>query len=172
MLGRGSGEGVCWRGSFLDVEAKEVTMKESRLTRPRHVMRLPPKRYGHFHSDPGRLASTVQPHPILISLIDIKMSTPHIPNLLLSGRLPGRGRGLGRGRGRGLRDPSAVGESNGDAAIQRTDMDASGSRLSVVAAGYLEDNFARLFYQGSDIPRRMPIINRGSQPCRRRRLGS
>jgi hypothetical protein len=89
------------------------------------------------------------------------MSTPHIPNLntLLSSRQSGRG------RGRGLRGPRTLADNgNSDSAIQRTDMDASGSRLSVVAAGYLADDFARLFYQGSDIPKRMPIINRGSQP--------
>lgn len=96
------------------------------------------------------------------------MAAPHIPNLN-SLRGPDRGRGLGRGRARGggLRDPfAAATSSNSDTAIQRTDTDASGSRLSVVAAGYLKDEFARMFYPGSDTPRRMPIINRGSQPCR------
>jgi [phosphatase 2A protein]-leucine-carboxy methyltransferase len=93
------------------------------------------------------------------------MSAPQIPNLntLRSGRPSGRGRGFGRGRG--LRGPSSL-PDNGDhdRAIQRTDLDASGSRLSAVAAGYLDDDFARLFNKESGIPRRFPIINRGSQP--------
>jgi len=51
-----------------------------------------------------------------------------------------------------------------DKIIQQTDDDASGSRLSAVEAGYLDDSFARAFAgaESSEVPRRMPIINRGS----------
>lgn len=47
--------------------------------------------------------------------------------------------------------------------MQQTDGDASSSRLSAVALGYLDDAYAREFLQpGEQIPRRYPIINRGT----------
>lgn len=80
-----------------------------------------------------------------------------IPNLLsLRGTRAGR---LGRSRGR-------VGRAAGpdpDQAIQGTDDDAAGSRLSAVSVGYLDDPFAQYFVDSGmgPPPRRLPIINRG-----------
>ncbi|TLD18364.1 putative leucine carboxyl methyltransferase superfamily [Venturia nashicola] len=82
-----------------------------------------------------------------------------IPNLLSL-------RGTGGGRRRG--GPSSIGhgrtqedaETRKDRIVQQTDNDASGSRMSAVSLGYLNDPFAQAFLQGA-IPRRYPIINRG-----------
>ena len=50
-----------------------------------------------------------------------------------------------------------------DKVIQQTDQDASSSRMSAVAAGYLEDEFTVSFFPvGQEIPKRYPIINRGT----------
>lgn len=48
-----------------------------------------------------------------------------------------------------------------DKTIQQTDGDASSSRMSAVALGYLYDEYAQAFTTGQ-IPRRYPIINRGT----------
>lgn len=50
-----------------------------------------------------------------------------------------------------------------DAIVQQTDQDASGSRLSAVEAGYLDDPFAGVFVASSSGQgrKRFPIINRG-----------
>jgi len=84
---------------------------------------------------------------------------PEIPNLL---SLRGSGGGRRRGgsplftNGRTQEDV----ETRKDKIVQQTDNDASGSRMSAVSLGYLEDTFAQAFVQGA-IPRRYPIINRG-----------
>ena len=89
------------------------------------------------------------------------MSAPEIPNLL---SLRGRGRGRGRGR---HGDPSDTSEdpeaakAKKDKIVQQTDTDASISRLSAVAAGYLDDRFAQEFAPPGETQRRLPIINRG-----------
>jgi [phosphatase 2A protein]-leucine-carboxy methyltransferase len=50
-----------------------------------------------------------------------------------------------------------------DKIIQQTDSDATSSRMSAVSLGYLEDPFAKTFFpQGQQIPKRYPIINRGT----------
>jgi [phosphatase 2A protein]-leucine-carboxy methyltransferase len=90
-----------------------------------------------------------------------QMAAPSIPNLnSLRGRT-----GLRRGRGRGLpTDPDAPQEDAQDARdkiIRQTDGDASNSRLSAVALGYLNDEYASCFLQGQT-PRRYPLINRGT----------
>lgn len=54
-------------------------------------------------------------------------------------------------------------EAGRDQIIQQTDHDASISRMSAVSLGYLEDPYASLFIApGTEIPRRYPIINRGT----------
>ena len=54
-------------------------------------------------------------------------------------------------------------ESARDKAIQQTDQDASSSRASAVALGYLEDPFVEVFLPpGENAPKRFPIINRGT----------
>lgn len=97
------------------------------------------------------------------------MST--IPNLntLRSGR---RGPRL-RGR-REARDGSGVVgddtrfreediELGKDRIIQQTDQDASSSRMSALSLGYFEDSFAKAFFPaGQEVPKRYPIINRGT----------
>lgn len=61
----------------------------------------------------------------------------------------------------GLDDKKA--EGGRDAVIQETDGDASSSRMSAVALDYLEDEFARVFFPaGQEVPKRYPIINRGT----------
>ena len=89
-----------------------------------------------------------------------------IPNLntLKTGR---GGTRLRRG-GRGLpEDDGSSGEGNADAArdkiIQHTDHDATSSRMSAIALGYLDDPFASSFFPpGEEVPKRYPIINRGT----------
>ncbi|KAF7185586.1 Leucine carboxyl methyltransferase 1 [Pseudocercospora fuligena] len=50
-----------------------------------------------------------------------------------------------------------------DKIIQQTDGDASSSRMSAIAMGYLEDQYAKTFFhQGGEVPKRYPIINRGT----------
>ncbi|KAF2724310.1 leucine carboxyl methyltransferase [Polychaeton citri CBS 116435] len=50
-----------------------------------------------------------------------------------------------------------------DRIIQQTDYDASSSRVSAVALGYLDDPYAQLFLQpGEQIAKRYPMHNRGS----------
>ena len=89
------------------------------------------------------------------------MSTPQLPNLLDS-LGPGRGRGRRRGRGRGgLGENHEDNQQKKDRIVQKTDEDASVSRMSAVEMGYLDDPFARAFIYDPPITRRYPIINRG-----------
>jgi len=104
------------------------------------------------------------------------MSAPQIPNLLA-----GRGRGRGRGRGGNNRGgmnqggvvgpfgislppppPPARNSNPQDRVIQRTDIDASDSRMSAVLLGYLNDEYATHFNKNP--VRRLPLINRGKPP--------
>jgi [phosphatase 2A protein]-leucine-carboxy methyltransferase len=85
---------------------------------------------------------------------------PEIPNLLsLRGSRGGRRRGGSPlfTHGRTQEDV----ETRKDKIVQQTDQDASGSRMSAVSLGYLDDPFAQAFVQ-DPIPRRYPIINRGT----------
>ncbi|KAI7345538.1 leucine carboxyl methyltransferase [Hortaea werneckii] len=90
-----------------------------------------------------------------------------IPNLntLRTGRRGPRLRGARGGRPVS-EDDDASAESiaaGRDKIIQQTDGDASSSRMSAVALGYLDDPFATHFLrQGEQIARRYPIINRGT----------
>jgi [phosphatase 2A protein]-leucine-carboxy methyltransferase len=94
------------------------------------------------------------------------MSAPSIPNLndLRRGgpRLRGRGRGDAsdhHGTGASTTSQAMV----RDGLIRATDNDASTSRLSAVAAGYLDDPFAHLLHTSSSpSPRRLPVMNRGT----------
>ncbi|KAF2859494.1 leucine carboxyl methyltransferase [Piedraia hortae CBS 480.64] len=84
------------------------------------------------------------------------MSTiPHLSTLGAGSRRRTRLRGQG-GRNEGdVIDPDSI--------IQQTDCDASNSRISAVALGYLDDKFAKEFSAPGDEPqRRYPIINRGT----------
>ncbi|KAI9749781.1 MAG: carboxy methyl transferase for protein phosphatase 2A [Lichina confinis] len=120
------------------------------------------------------------------------MAAPQIPDLrtLRSQHPPRRGRGggeRGRGRGRGIPSSASLGQGSaptpsprwdqdvdndshevngvvvGDQIVQRTDVDASLSRVSAVEAGYLDDPFATLFLDGTEnTARKLPIINRGT----------
>lgn len=87
------------------------------------------------------------------------MAAPTIPNMALRSR--GRRGGLSS-----LRGPSGrrSAEEN-DRIIRQTDQDASVSRLSAVEAGYLNDQFAKLFVAPEQKQRRLPIINRGQFSC-------
>ena len=89
-----------------------------------------------------------------------------IPNLntLRSGRRGIRRRGDGR---HPTNDDDAISEASAETArdkiIQETDHDAGSSRMSAVSLGYLEDVFAESFFpHGQSIPKRYPIINRGT----------
>lgn len=54
-------------------------------------------------------------------------------------------------------------EKSRDKIIQQTDNDATSSRMSAVSLGYLSDPYAKAFFpQGQEVPRRYPIINRGT----------
>lgn len=87
------------------------------------------------------------------------MSAPSIPNLNT------RRRGGPRVRGRGGADNTISHASrpttSKDDIIRNTDNDAATSRLSAVEAGYLKDDFARLFHNDAEVPRRLPLMNRG-----------
>ena len=90
------------------------------------------------------------------------MSAPQIPNLNTLRRGAGRGRGRGRGAIVGASEESHGNHPNAkDKIIQNTDNDAATSRLSAVEAGYLIDPFAKLFTQGDEVVRRLPLMNRG-----------
>lgn len=55
-------------------------------------------------------------------------------------------------------------EKSRDKIIQQTDNDATSSRMSAVSLGYLDDQYAKAFFpQGQEVPKRYPIINRGTQ---------
>ncbi|KAI5296104.1 Leucine carboxyl methyltransferase 1 [Ascosphaera acerosa] len=92
------------------------------------------------------------------------MAAPSIPNLNSLRR--GRGGGLrslrgGHGHGHGP-GPGRRGRSQ-DEIVQQTDSDASSSRLSIVALGYVEDPFlAALCPDAPANARRQPLINRGT----------
>ncbi|KAL1585996.1 hypothetical protein WHR41_04903 [Cladosporium halotolerans] len=92
-----------------------------------------------------------------------------IPNL--NTLRTGRGGPRLRGSRRGGRGASSLGDDASDSAdvaskdriIQSTDYDASSSRLSALELGYLTDPYAKAFLKpGEQIPRRYPIINRGT----------
>jgi [phosphatase 2A protein]-leucine-carboxy methyltransferase len=92
-----------------------------------------------------------------------------IPNLntLRTARGGPRLRGGRRGgRGTSSIDDDGTSEldtSSKDRVIQQTDYDASSSRLSALELGYLTDTYAKAFLKpGEQIPRRYPIINRGT----------
>lgn len=54
-------------------------------------------------------------------------------------------------------------EKSRDRVIQQTDNDATSSRMSAVSLGYLNDQYAKAFFpQGQEVPKRYPIINRGT----------
>ncbi|KAE8375191.1 S-adenosyl-L-methionine-dependent methyltransferase [Aspergillus bertholletiae] len=93
------------------------------------------------------------------------MSASQIPNL----NTLRRGGGRGRFRGRGAADGSLSGgghrprgTTSKDRVVQGTDNDASVSRLSAVALGYLQDPFAKTVLGTEFETRRLPIINRGT----------
>lgn len=86
-----------------------------------------------------------------------------IPNLNTFRR--GRGGPRLRRGGRGIPDDDGgqSPEASRDNIIQQTDHDATSSRMSAIALGYLDDPFAReLFPIGQEVPKRYPIINRGT----------
>ncbi|KAK5117208.1 hypothetical protein LTR85_008976 [Meristemomyces frigidus] len=91
-----------------------------------------------------------------------------IPNLnsLRTGRRGPRLRGGRGGRAIPENDDSSnveAAEAGRDKIVQQTDNDASSSRRSAVALGYLDDRHAKTFLaQGEQIVRRYPIINRGT----------
>ncbi|KAF2455360.1 S-adenosyl-L-methionine-dependent methyltransferase [Lineolata rhizophorae] len=91
------------------------------------------------------------------------MAAPQIPHLLSLRGGHGRGRGRGRGGHRfGHHESEEDAAAAKDHVVQATDGDASGSRLSAVELGYMDDPFARAFHYEQDSPRRYPIINRGT----------
>jgi len=101
------------------------------------------------------LNSALKPHHEMAD----QRQVPEIPNLLsLRGSRGGRGRGRGVRSGASGYGPDVVSK---DKIVQKTDQDASDSRMSAVALDYLEDPFAECFTSGQ-ITKRYPIINRGT----------
>ena len=96
------------------------------------------------------------------------MSGQQIPNLATFRR----GGLRGRGRGHSVTDGAGSGIGGGrrnvdhDHIVQNTDNDAATSRLSAVAAGYLEDMFASLLTPSDGLARRLPLMNRGESTVR------
>ncbi|KAF7587778.1 carboxy methyl transferase for protein phosphatase 2A [Aspergillus hancockii] len=93
------------------------------------------------------------------------MSAPQIPNLNTLRRGGGRGRLRGHGGAGGGLSTGTHGQrgtTSKDRVVQSTDNDASLSRLSAVALGYLEDPFAKTLLAPGSETRRLPIINRGT----------
>lgn len=116
-------------------------------------------------SPPALPKSLATPHPSQAS----SPSMASIPNL--NTLRTGRGGPRLRGGKRGGRGTSSIGDdgstepdtSSKDRIIQQTDYDASSSRLSALELGYLTDPYAKAFLKpGEQIPRRYPIINRGT----------
>ena len=98
---------------------------------------------------------------------ELRHNMASIPNLNTLKR--GRGGSRVRRGGRGTVDDDGAGpsesnvEATRDKIIQQTDCDASSSRMSAVALGYLDDPFAECFFPpGDDVPKSYPIINRGT----------
>ena len=90
------------------------------------------------------------------------MSASQIPNFNTLRNARGTGRGWGRlGTASSLPTGSEEDKFAKDKVVQRTDQDASVSRLSAVEVGYLDDPFAKYFVSGEG-QRRFPIINRGT----------
>ena len=91
-----------------------------------------------------------------------------IPNLnTLRGRGGPRRRRGGRGGAEGEDSFSGFDEGTAkttrDKVVQQTDHDASSSRMSAIALGYLQDPFAKAFFPpGVEVNKRYPIINRGT----------
>jgi [phosphatase 2A protein]-leucine-carboxy methyltransferase len=121
----------------------------------------------HYAIPPSSLSSLSTP------CIEV-MSAPSIPNLNSLRRGGPRLRGSNRGRGDSIA-PSSGHTSTGhrianppshaaiqDRIIRATDNDAATSRLSAVAAGYLDDPFAALLYAEAQPAKRLPLMNRGS----------
>ncbi|KAK4944535.1 carboxy methyl transferase for protein phosphatase 2A, partial [Elasticomyces elasticus] len=82
------------------------------------------------------------------------MSASSIPNLSSLRR-------GGGGRGRGLRTSTEQSPAEKNATIRHTDNDAATSRMSAVAAGYLQDDFVALL-TNENWQRRLPLMNRGT----------
>lgn len=91
------------------------------------------------------------------------MSGQQIPNLATFRRGGLRGRGRGPNAVDGATEGLGGGRRNvdHDQIVQSTDNDAATSRLSAVAAGYLQDVFARLLTPSDGAARRLPLMNRG-----------
>lgn len=93
-------------------------------------------------------------------------SIPNLNTLRTGRRGPRRRRGAGPdpendGGNPNLDEQNA--EAGKDRIVQRTDQDATSSRMSAVALGYLHDEFATAFFTaGQEVPKRYPIINRGT----------
>ena len=117
-------------------------------------------------SSPPRLRSLATPHQTKAKRRLLMASIPNL-NTLRTGRVGPRLRG-GRRGGRGASsfgDDTSTEQDNSskDRIIQQTDYDASTSRLSALELGYLTDPYAKAFLKsGEQIPRRYPIINRGT----------
>lgn len=105
----------------------------------------------------------VAPSP-LKTLLSHMASIPNL-NTLRTGRRGPRLRGRSGVRGSGHAGPpddEDIGRTK-DQIIQQTDHDASSSRMSAVSLGYLEDPYAKAFFPaGQEVPKRYPIINRGT----------
>jgi [phosphatase 2A protein]-leucine-carboxy methyltransferase len=98
--------------------------------------------------------------------VSLMASIPNL-NTLRTGRGGPRLRGGRRGGGgtSSLEDDGSTEQDNAskDRIIQQTDYDASSSRLSALELDYLTDPYAKAFLKpGEQIPRRYPIINRGT----------
>jgi len=117
-------------------------------------------------SSPPRLRSLATPHQTKAKSPLLMASIPTL-NTLRTGRGGPRLRGGRRGGGgiSSFGDDASIEQDNSskDRIIQQTDYDASTSRLSALELGYLEDPYAKAFLKpGEQIPRRYPIINRGT----------
>ncbi|KAI5305721.1 carboxy methyl transferase for protein phosphatase 2A [Ascosphaera pollenicola] len=86
------------------------------------------------------------------------MTAPSIPNL----NTLFRGNPRGRGGFQSRRNRNTNTAASKDEVVQRTDTDASISRLSAVELGYFEDPFSRALCPNAVDVRRQPIINRGT----------
>ena len=164
------------------------------LSSPSHVSIYSP-RHRQAPSTPTEAAGLTQLHiHSTFNSYTKLMAAPQIPNLLDSLR-NSKGAKLARGGVGGSRGGASTSSSNtssahppaptssadsrrstssADSVVQQTDDDASGSRLSAVEVGYLEDDFAKAFaspQQQQCAPRRQPVINRGvSTHLRTKRL--
>lgn len=152
-------EAACGRGCLVEEKLSRFTGRVHKLKFRYEPPMWLPRQAQSSQTKQARPRQSSTPKARFVAPI---MSSSEIPNLktLLGARRGGHSRGRGRGRG----TAGATHQGNDalkDEAVQKTDDDAAGFRLSSVELGYLDDPYAKYFATQSRA-RRPPLINRGT----------